>query len=114
MDFIHIRIVRNRRAENEDDTITIFPDNQSGFLVTYKDGLTTKTKNQFNCTPSDAVEYVYSVLDLIQIDEDPFEIIQFDLPGYPSVMLTIKNLKTATIRRLMYVVRNVIYNWPFN
>jgi hypothetical protein len=55
--------------------------------------------------------YIYRVLFLLVIDNDPFLSVQFIFPGYPSTLITIPNLKDR-IPTMMELVWSTCVSWP--
>ena len=55
--------------------------------------------------------YMHRILYLLIVDNDPFLSVQFMMPGYPSTLVTIPNLKERTIP-LLEILWSVCVNWP--
>lgn len=62
----------------------------------------------------DIYDYIYSILQLIMVDEEPCELYQFDIPGIPSILVKhqeIKNIYT-TILDHIYAISADETTWP--
>lgn len=96
-----IHCIRNGSIQNNDDKIvitpyraSIYPEVQSlEYAVTHTiSGSATCSTNplvtQTRVQRCDLPQYLSSLILMLSVDNDPFEYIQFGLPGIPDTMLT--------------------------
>ena len=55
--------------------------------------------------------YLYRIFWLLGLDDDPFESVQFFLPGYPTVLLRVESVK-AHVNHLMELMVTTCWSWP--
>jgi hypothetical protein len=96
-----IHCIRNGNVQNNDDRIVITPYSPSihsevqslEYAVTHTiSGAATCSTNpivtQTRVQRCDLPQYLSSLILMLSVDNDPFEYIQFGLPGIPDTMLT--------------------------
>jgi hypothetical protein len=96
-----IHCIRNGNIENNDDRIVITPYSTSihsevqslEYAVTHtiSGAATCSTKpivTQSRVQRIDLPQYLSSLILMLSVDNDPFEYIQFGMPGIPDTMLT--------------------------
>jgi hypothetical protein len=112
---ITVRILRKDHTEQMpefDDTITIKKLTENRLKVVYveKSGdepivdISYMGYQQF-------MIYMHRILYLLVIDNDPFLSAQFMIPGYPSTLVTIPNLKERTVG-ILEILWSTCVNWP--
>jgi hypothetical protein len=110
-----IRILRRHHTEERpefDDKITINKITENRLKVVYmeKSGMEPVVDiaymgyHQF-------VTYMHRILFLLIIDEDPFLSIQFMIPGYPSTLISVTNLKSNFVP-IMELLWSACFTWP--
>lgn len=57
------------------------------------------------------IAYVYRTITLLTLDEDPFQSVQFFVPGYPTLMFGVNKLKEQT-SFIIEMISNTLMNWP--
>ena len=55
--------------------------------------------------------YLYRTITLLTLDEDPFQSVQFFVPGYPTLMLSVSTLKQQT-GYILEMITSTLWNWP--
>lgn len=108
---ITFHIIRSIGATN-DDVITIQKRGDL-FLVTYMDR-DSHYRYSFDATREQVIEYLYSILDLLRIDEEPFHSIQITLPAYPAINVKIGSLNENTIKTIVKPVKKSLLKWLKN
>lgn len=112
MPVIDIRLIRNNADKNTDDIITLETADFSQFIVTYHE-YSLEEKLCFRTSQSGVIDYVYNLLDLLVMDEDPFSTLQLDAPMYPTVILSVSKLKKRKIAdTVIRIIRKSVDNWP--
>ena len=102
-----IFLTRNCKQGEICDRITIRK-NGNLFKCVYKEH-GAKTKQAFQTDMNSVVVcYVKNIIELISIDDDPFENIQFSVPGYPPIVLCIENLNSEKINKVLRVVEHAL------
>jgi hypothetical protein len=57
------------------------------------------------------IAYIYRTITLLTLDEDPFQSVQFFVPGYPTLMIGVDKLKEQT-SYIIEMISNTMMNWP--
>jgi hypothetical protein len=55
--------------------------------------------------------YVCRTITLMTLDEDPFQSVQFFIPGYPTVLLNVAGIKEHT-GYILELITSTLWNWP--
>jgi hypothetical protein len=106
---IAFRIVRDRSTPDTDDIIRIQKQNEHTCVVSYTVP-NSGDRFRFAAHLRDVSHYLYSVFDLLAMDDDPFQSVQFDAPGFPSVIFQLP-LTKDNVRTIVSVVKDVIYSY---
>lgn len=106
---ISLRIVRDRSAPEKDDIVRIQKQNEHTCVVSY-DVANSIHRFRFAAHLRDVSHYLYSMFDLMAMDDDPFQSVQFDAPGFPSVIFQLP-LSKENVRTMVSVVKDVIYSY---
>lgn len=105
---ITFHIIRSIGASN-DDVITIRK-LEDLFSVTYTDR-ESHYRYSFDATRDQVIDYLYSILDMLRIDEEPFHSIQVTLPAYPAINVKIGSLSENTIKTIVKPVKKCLLRW---
>jgi hypothetical protein len=107
---VHVRIIRDSENKSTDDKVLISPCNDGTISVKYTDNSSTHTTHQYlNLGEISLGTYVRELLLLVSKDEQPFAMIQFDFPGFPSVVFTHATVKRdKMLRKTLFRVANMI------
>ena len=105
---ITFHIIRSIDATN-DDVITI-QKRGSLFSVSYMDR-DAHYRYSFDATRDQVIEYLYSILDMLRIDEEPFHSIQVTPPAYPAINVKISSLNQKTIKTIMNPIKKSLLKW---
>jgi hypothetical protein len=115
---VQIRFIRrgaNGQAErnaNRDDVMTISRVSENYLRLTYTEkGDDGAVVDIMNYTCQQSVSYMYRVLWLLGLDDDPFQSVQFFLPGYPTCLILVKDVKPL-IPQLLELLFSVFHAWP--
>ena len=57
------------------------------------------------------ISYIYRMITLLTLDEDPFQSVQFFIPGYPTLLISVATLKVQTPYILEMII-STLWNWP--
>jgi hypothetical protein len=129
--YVHctIRCIRSVKDTNNDDLITIKPyivcDSNTGaqlqYAVNHEAGHEsspngTVHKSLSSMSASTLYGYIDTLFDLLYYDEDPFDTIQVDIPGFPSILIRTSNLDLVRERVLCYLkdITASPNSWPLN
>ena len=99
---ISIRLVQKDGKEENDDRIVIVYKGEDTYHVYYKDGY--NRNGMTHCvvlTGAELDTYLESLIDLLNLDSDPFRSIQLNIPCMPSIMLSMKSLKEEGLKTLL-------------
>jgi hypothetical protein len=84
-------------------------DNLNKIIYTEKNN-DEATVDLITYTNQQLIAYLYRVFWLTNLDEDPFQYIQFFVPGYPTSLLTIPALR-QNIPNAIDLVASTCLNW---
>jgi hypothetical protein len=124
-----IRCIRSTKDTDNDDLITIKPyivcDSSTGAQLRYAvnheaghesspNGTVHKSLSSMNASALHT--YIDTLFDLLYYDEDPFDTIQVDIPGFPSILIRTSNLDLVRERVLCYLkdITASPNSWPLN
>jgi hypothetical protein len=65
-------------------------------------------------TRSDIITYIYTVFDLLKVDDEKYHYVQLDATCYPVVMIPRCDMlgSTDSVFKIVRVVENSLDNWP--
>ena len=55
--------------------------------------------------------YLYRMFWMLSVDDDPFETVQFRIPGYPCILIKIETVQ-QNIFQIMDMMISTCWNWP--
>lgn len=97
--FLMIQIVRKGETAEQDDVIVAKPMG-GNILVKHTDGSRNKkVVTRTVLTHTSLSRYVATLAAMVRDDNDPFEYIQFNFPGFPMVMYTPARLHNPAVMR---------------
>ena len=115
---IQIRFIRQVRGEyadsnpNRDDILTITRMGENALRLCYteksEDG---SIVDVMNYTQQQTMSYMYRLLWLLNMDSDPFQSVQFFLPGYPT-FLVLSSAIQRSVPQILDIVFSVCLSWP--
>jgi hypothetical protein len=63
------------------------------------------------CDNQQLLAYLYRLLWLTSLDEDPFHSVRFHIPGFPSMAMSVASVQ-AYIPNLLDIILSLCWNWP--
>jgi len=114
--YIHfIRRTANGMAQTDsrlDDTLRIQKLGENNVRVTYsersEDGTLMDTTLM---TYQKLIHYLYRVFWMLSLDEDPFQSVQFIVPGYPTTLIRVDSLR-GQLAGVMEILTTTMFQWP--
>lgn len=106
-------IERKRDSKIPNDVIVITQVCGHTFNVVYVDGH-CKCRQSFQTDYQGITDYFYNLFNLLEMDDEPFDNIQFHLPGYPSILMNIDNLDSSKIEKFIKIMQECIRNFPID
>ena len=110
-----IRQVRGSHADtnpNRDDILNITRIGENSLRLSYteksEDGVITDIMNY---SQQQTMSYMYRLLWLLSMDSDPFQSVQFFLPGYPT-FLVLSSAIQRNVPQILDIVFSVCLSWP--
>ena len=110
---IQVRFIR--RGSNDpdrDDILKVTKLGENSLRLVYTE------KNQYDLFTdflhlnyTQFLAYLYRTITLLTLDEDPFQSVQFFVPGYPTLMLSVSTLKQQT-GYILEMITSTLWNWP--
>ena len=103
---ILVRLIRKDSEDPEaDDKIAIAAAGENLYTVYFKPSEFRNMYHEFQLSGEELDVYIHSLLILLANDRDAFHSVQFQPPGFPSVLYTPKDLKRGIIaKNLMNVM----------
>lgn len=110
---IDIRFIRRGQASpSRDDTIRIMRVGENSNRIVYTEHSNDiATVDVMTLTNQQLLSYMYRVFWLTNLDEDPFQYVQFFIPGYPTSIMTIPVLR-QNIPTALDLITSTFLNWP--
>jgi hypothetical protein len=106
-----LRFVKNLENSEEDATLRIATGSYGEFSWTFTTPDSSK-KEVATFGIKEAVEArLDTLLELVFLDSDPFEAVQLDAPGFPSVLFRTRKLDRVR-GAILRAFRQVAANWP--
>jgi len=110
---IQVRFLRRLETDpRKDDILRINRTGENAYRVIYteKSGGDTVV-DIMNYTNQQLLAYLYRMLWLVGIDEDPFQSIQVFVPGYPTCLFHVGTLK-QNVAPILDLIISSCWNWP--
>lgn len=121
-DFI-IRFIRDTDKQNKDDKLRITPvydKTPETFEIEFRYSENCSHTNKpiihkFYLQKNDIYIYVQSILKLINLDSEPFEAIQLDIPAYPTCLLKSVNFNEilSNLNTSLNLLMSNEDSWPY-
>lgn len=104
-----------RKGANDpsrDDTLKISKHGENSVRLVYteKNGDDPYT-DILHLNYTQVMSYIHKVITLLALDEDPFQSMQFFIPGYPSLLLGVNTLHQHT-NYILDMISQTLWNWP--
>lgn len=111
---IQFRIVRDNTDSLKDEIFTLSRGAHNDWRVNHKSAFSATNSTMFLPNRSDVLDYLHNIFDLLKVDEERFQFLQFDVPCYPVVMVSRAEVLAGsqTYNKIVQVVESVLYNWP--
>ena len=97
---------------NRDDILNITRMGENALRLSYteksEDGVIVDV---MNFTQQQTMSYMYRLLWLLSMDSDPFQSVQFFLPGYPT-FLVLSSAIQQNVPQILDIVFSVCLTWP--
>jgi hypothetical protein len=109
---IMIRFLRKREKDGAgtDDVLEIRKIEEDRVRATYNDKNDHSTYVK-SLTYDQLHDYLFNVLWTVSVDEAPFKSVQFNIPGYPCMLITVPTLK-KNLDDIMDLLESVYVSWP--
>ena len=116
---IVLRLLRKNKDADCDDVIKIRPveDSEDEYTIEYKCGDSENPDSPIRHTSlvslsgEEVDTYLGSLFVLLSRDDDPFEKLQILAPGFPSIMLTMDELRKQRARQAIMDVLPLLTNF---
>jgi hypothetical protein len=112
---IQIRIVRDNSNSLKDEIFTISKGAHNDWRINHKSPFSQSNSTMYVKTRSDIIAYIYTVFDLLKVDDEKYHFIQLDATCYPVVMIPRCDMMIGTtdsVYKIVRVVENSLDNWP--
>ena len=110
---IQIRFIRRgSNSPSTDDILKITKMSENTVRILYTE------KNDYDAfidfmtvNYTQLIAYIYRVIQLLTLDDDPFQSVQFFVPGYPTFLVGVDKLKDQT-GYILEMISSTLLNWP--
>ena len=111
---IQIRIVRDNSNSLKDEIFTISQGAHNDWRINHKSPFSQSNSTRYVKTRSDIITYIYTVFDLLKVDDEKYHYVQLDATCYPVVMIPRCDMlgSTDSVFKIVRVVENSLDNWP--
>lgn len=112
---IQIRIVRDNRNSLKDEIFTITQGAHNDWRVNHKSPFSQSNSTLYLKNRSDVITYVYTMFDLLKVDDEKYHFVQLDATCYPVIMVSradILGVGGDALYKIVRVVENSLDNWP--
>jgi hypothetical protein len=109
---IMIRFLRKveKDGAGTDDVLKVHKFEENRVRVTYNDKNDHSTYVK-SLTYDQLHDYLFNVLWAVSVDEAPFKSVQFSIPGYPCLLITVATLKEK-LDDIMEMLASAYSSWP--
>ena len=113
---IQIRIIRDNSNSLKDEIFTLSKGTHNDWRINHKSAFSATNSTMFLPSRTDVLEYLHNIFDLLKVDDERFQFLQFDVPCYPVTMVSRSDVLVGsqTFDNLVRVVESVLYNWPYD
>jgi hypothetical protein len=111
---IIIRFLRkgSTQAANTDDILTISKIAENKVRINYVEyNQDTSFIHTKQLTYDQLNDYLWNMLWMVGVDEAPFKSVQFSVPGYPCMLITVDTMK-ENLDDILDVLASVYVSWP--
>ena len=112
---IQIRIVRDNANSLKDEIFTITQGAHNDWRVNHKSPFSQSNSTLYLKNRSDVITYVYTMFDLLKVDDEKYHFVQLDATCYPVIMVSradIMGVGGDALYKIVRVVENSLDNWP--
>lgn len=112
---IQIRIVRDNRNSLKDEIFTITQGAHNDWRINHKSNFSQSNSTLYLKNRSDVITYVYTMFDLLKVDDETYHFVQLDATCYPVIMISradILGVGGDALYKIVRVVENSLDNWP--
>ena len=112
---IQIRIVRDNRNSLKDEIFTITQGAHNDWRINHKSPFSQSNSTLYLKNRSDVITYVYTMFDLLKVDDEKYHFVQLDATCYPVIMVSradIMGVGGDALYKIVRVVENSLDNWP--
>lgn len=112
---IQIRIVRDNRNSLKDEIFTITQGAHNDWRINHKSPFSQSNSTLYLKNRSDIITYVYTMFDLLKVDDEKYHFVQLDATCYPVIMVSRANIMGVSgdaLYKIVRVVENSLDNWP--
>lgn len=112
---IQIRIIRDNANSLKDEIFTITQGAHNDWRINHKSSFSQSTSTLYLKNRSDVLTYLYTMFDLLKVDDEKYQFVQLDATCYPVIMVSrtdILGLGSDALFKIVRVVENSLDNWP--
>ena len=110
---IQIRFIRQGQGPKNDDILKILRDRENAVRMIYTEHGDNNRPDIVitRCNHQQMLSYLYRLFWIVGLDEDPFEKVQFFIPGYPTFLVNVETIKDK-MPNIMDLIISTCWNWP--
>ncbi len=109
---LEIRFLREDKSSVDDDRLEVTKIGDSTVRVQYTERIYGTNVSEFVILNyNQFLNYIYRLLNLLTLDDDPIHSVQFMIPSYPSILVLVTNIPTK-MNIILEWLGNVCTCWP--
>jgi hypothetical protein len=112
---VQIRIIRDNKNSLKDEIFTINKATHNDWRINHRSAFSASNSTMYVRSRSEVLSYLYTLFDLLKMDDERYEFVQLDATCYPVVMVSRADILgggSDTLYKLVRVVENSLDNWP--
>lgn len=109
---IKVHFLREGQPSTSDDLLVVRKIGENTVRVQYTENFgNSKVSEYIILNYNQYLHYMYRLLNLLTLDDDPFQSVQFMIPSYPSILFNVSHIQ-AKMNTIFEWLGNTCTNWP--
>jgi hypothetical protein len=109
---VRVHFLREGKPSTSDDLLLVRKIGENTVRVQYTENFgNSKVSEYIILNYNQYLHYMYRLLNLLTLDDDPFQSVQFMIPSYPSILFNVSHIQ-AKMNTILEWLGNTCTNWP--
>ncbi len=109
---IKVHFLREGQPSSSDDLLVVRKIGDNTVRVQYTENFGSANVSEYIILNyNQYLNYMYRLLNLLTLDDDPFQSVQFMIPTYPSVLFHVTHIH-AKMNMILEWLGNICNSWP--